>query len=161
MVWKPITDIRFFGTCYICVALKELFFEKVSYLLLCVWVFCLVTKETRSIRIHGTDIMDCGEPPCWYWEPNSGPLQEQNVLLTLSHLSNPWRAVLHYYSLVTLRLLPQTWSVNLCHMWGRGERLGIKLRALHLLSVLPLSYTLSPAINTRVLLWFLFFNQFP
>lgn len=50
---------------------------------------CLVTKETRSIRIPGNDIMDCGEPPCGYWEPNPGPPQEQNVLLTLSHLSNP------------------------------------------------------------------------
>ena len=36
-------------------------------------------------------ITDGCEPPCGLWELNSGPLEEQSVLLTLSHLSSPGR----------------------------------------------------------------------
>jgi hypothetical protein len=30
------------------------------------------------------------EPPCGYWELNSGPLEEQSLLLTTESSSQPW-----------------------------------------------------------------------
>jgi hypothetical protein len=45
-------------------------------------------------RGHLIPITDSCEPLCGCWELNSGPLEEQSVLLTLSHLSIPLRQIL-------------------------------------------------------------------
>jgi hypothetical protein len=48
--------------------------------LLCIWVHssCLQTQQKRALD----SITDGGEPPCGCWELNSGPLEEQSVLLS-------------------------------------------------------------------------------
>jgi hypothetical protein len=46
----------------------------------CMWVYyrCLQTHQKRA----SDPITDGCEPPCGCWELNSGPLEEQSVLLT-------------------------------------------------------------------------------
>jgi hypothetical protein len=53
--------------------LKELF-------ILCMWAHCL-GLQTHQKRAWDPIIDGC-EPPCGCWELNSGPLEEQSVLLT-------------------------------------------------------------------------------
>ena len=45
---------------------------------MCVHCSCLQTHQKRASDL----ITDGCEPPCGYWELNSGPLEEQSVLLT-------------------------------------------------------------------------------
>ena len=45
------------------------------------WVLSSQRPE-EGIRSSGTDITDSYEMPCGCWEPNPGPLQEQQVLLS-------------------------------------------------------------------------------
>jgi hypothetical protein len=46
---------------------------------------CTAECQKRASEL----ITDGREPPCSYWELNSGPLEEQLVLLLLSRLSSP------------------------------------------------------------------------
>lgn len=46
-------------------------------------------RSKEGIGPAGIGILDGSEPPCGGWESNHGPLQEEQVLLLLSHLSNP------------------------------------------------------------------------
>ena len=53
------------------------------------WV-CLVTLEaSKGFRSPGTGVIDSCEPPCGYWESNSGLLEEQPVLLTACWAISP------------------------------------------------------------------------
>ena len=49
------------------------------FFIMCIWVHChyLKTHQERA----SDPITDGGEPPCGCWETNSGPLEEQPVLL--------------------------------------------------------------------------------
>ena len=40
------------------------------------YAWCLKMPE-GGIRSSGTGVMDGSEPPCWCWESNLGPLEEQ------------------------------------------------------------------------------------
>ena len=57
------------------------------------WVLCPQTHQKRA----SDPITDGCEPPCVYWELNSGPLEEQPLLL--SHLSSPLNVLFlkHYF----------------------------------------------------------------
>jgi hypothetical protein len=56
--------------------------------ILCIWVYCsyFQTHQKRA----SDPITDGCEPPCGCWKLNSGPLEEQWVLLMLSHFSSPF-----------------------------------------------------------------------
>ena len=56
------------------------FFFFNNLFILCIWVHCrcLQTHQKRA----SDPITDGCEPPCGCWELNSGPLEEQSVLLT-------------------------------------------------------------------------------
>lgn len=43
------------------------------------------------VRVHDPGVTDSYELPWGCWELNPGPLEEQPVLLTVSHLSSPLR----------------------------------------------------------------------
>jgi hypothetical protein len=45
----------------------------------CAWCY---QKTEEGIRSTETEVTDAYEPPCWYQEPNLGPLQEEHALLT-------------------------------------------------------------------------------
>lgn len=51
-------------------------------------------KSEEDIQSPGTAVVDGCEPPCLFWEPNLGPLQENNCSKLLSGLSNPDRKLL-------------------------------------------------------------------
>jgi hypothetical protein len=51
-------------------------------------VFELEEVRRAGIGFPGPGVRDGYEVPCGCWEWNSGPLEEQLELLTLSHLSN-------------------------------------------------------------------------
>jgi hypothetical protein len=62
------------------------FFLKIYLFIICKYTIA-VFRHTRRDSVIITD--GC-EPPCGCWNLNSGPLEEQSVLLTaLSHLSSP------------------------------------------------------------------------
>jgi hypothetical protein len=50
------------------------------------WLLGIEIKTVAVLRQHQKRvsdlIMDCCEPPCGCWDLNSGPLEEQSVLLT-------------------------------------------------------------------------------
>jgi hypothetical protein len=60
--------------------LRACFFFLIYLFILCVGVHhsCLQTHQKRA----SDPITDGCEPPCGCWELNSGPLEEQSVLLT-------------------------------------------------------------------------------
>ena len=56
-------------------------FLKILFLYICIWWVhcrCLQTHQKRA----SDPIADGCEPPCGCWELNSGPLEDQSVLLT-------------------------------------------------------------------------------
>jgi hypothetical protein len=55
------------------------------------FIICEYTVAVFRTRQKVSDLVTGGcEPPCGCWDLNSGPLEEQPVLLTtLSHLSSP------------------------------------------------------------------------
>ena len=48
---------------------------------MCVCVTCACLRSPEDVRSPETGVTDGCEPPCEYWEPNSGPLQKQQVFL--------------------------------------------------------------------------------
>ena len=60
------------------------------------WRLC-GTEE--GIRSSGTTPRDGCEPPHGCWEPHSGPLQEQQVLLPAEPSLHPWRTLLTFSDL--------------------------------------------------------------
>jgi hypothetical protein len=69
---------------------KYIFFLKFS---LCIWVHCsyLQTHQKRA----SDPITDGCEPPCGCWDLNSGPLEEQSVLLTTGTTLQPYQTYLY------------------------------------------------------------------
>lgn len=60
---------------------------------MCVYVrVCVFTCVPEEALIPQNWNYDC-EPFCGCWEPNSGPLQEQSVLLTAEPSLQPWSRV--------------------------------------------------------------------
>lgn len=59
-------------------------------------------KSEEGIRSPKTGVMDGCELPCGFWELNPGPLQDQLVLLLLSHLpeSIQLSCIQHIYIIV-------------------------------------------------------------
>lgn len=58
----------------------------------CTNVHHVHVEATRGQKRHwipGTTVIAFGKPPCVYWEPNVGPLQEQQTFLTTEHLPSP------------------------------------------------------------------------
>lgn len=51
-------------------------------------------RPGEGIRSPGARVTDSSELPCGFWELNSGPLQEQPVLVTLSPLSRTKHLIL-------------------------------------------------------------------
>jgi hypothetical protein len=49
----------------------------------------MVLTEVRKANGSGTGVRDGCGPPCGFWEPDLGPLQEQQVLLTTEPSSHP------------------------------------------------------------------------
>lgn len=47
-----------------------------------VYAWCPLTRLEEGVGYPGTGITEDGQPPYGCWEPNLGPLQEQQVLLT-------------------------------------------------------------------------------
>ena len=67
-------------------------FTCLSVLLACVYVYrahawCMQRSE-EFVRSPRSKVIDCREPLCEFWEPNSGLLQEQQVLLTMESWSH-------------------------------------------------------------------------
>jgi hypothetical protein len=64
----------------VCVCVWFLKIKKKKTFILCIQVHCscLQTHQKRASDL----ITDGCEPPCGFWELNSGPLEEQSVLLT-------------------------------------------------------------------------------
>jgi hypothetical protein len=62
------------------------FFKKLFIYLFCMWVHCSCFRHTR--RGHRI-ITDGCEPPFACWELNSGPLEEQPVLLNTEPRMSP------------------------------------------------------------------------
>lgn len=52
------------------------------------YVWCPKRPE-EGVRSPGTGVTDCCESPYGYWETNTGPLQEQQVLLVDKLLFQP------------------------------------------------------------------------
>jgi hypothetical protein len=63
---------------YVCVYVVCMY---VCMMYVCVLCACLVVIE-EGTRFPKTGVTDGSEPPCWCWELNPGPLQEQTALLT-------------------------------------------------------------------------------
>ena len=62
---------------------------------------------------RATDLITDGcEPPCGCWELNSGPLEEQAVLLTAEPSHQPLQVVFHSFLFQTFALAAecQSWS---------------------------------------------------
>lgn len=81
-------------TTVLCFLLKErnfklffFFFSFKDLFILCIWVHC-PCLHTHQKRASDT-ITDGCEPPCGFWELNSGPLEEQSVLLTTESSLQP------------------------------------------------------------------------
>lgn len=47
---------------------------------------CLVPAKAKSVAFPGTGVINGGELLCEFWELNPGPLQEQQMLLTIEYL---------------------------------------------------------------------------
>jgi hypothetical protein len=63
-----------------------LFFLRFIYYYISVHCSCLQTHEKRASDL----IMDGYEPPCGCWDLNSGPSEEQSVLLTAEPSPQPY-----------------------------------------------------------------------
>jgi hypothetical protein len=61
------------------------FFFKDLFIIICKYTVAVFRHQKRASDL----ITDGCEPPCGYWELNSGPSEEQSVLLPLSHLASP------------------------------------------------------------------------
>jgi hypothetical protein len=55
-------------------------------LCMCALSVCIPARQKRV----SDPITDGCEPPCGFWELNSGPLEEQTVLLTAEPALQPW-----------------------------------------------------------------------
>jgi hypothetical protein len=74
------------GTVFLCKNhFPNTFFLRFIYYVYSILPACMPTGQKRAPDL----ITDGCEPPCGSWELNSGLLEEQTVLLPLSHLSNP------------------------------------------------------------------------
>jgi hypothetical protein len=60
--------------------LAVFFFFFKDLFILCIWVHCSCLQTHQKSVLD--PITDSCEPPCGCWELNSGPLEEQSVLLT-------------------------------------------------------------------------------
>jgi hypothetical protein len=74
-------------------ALKYLFIYLFIYLIYWVYCCCLQTHKKRALD----SITDGCKPPCGCWELNSGPLEEQSVLLTAEPSLQPFYWLLKIY----------------------------------------------------------------
>jgi hypothetical protein len=80
------------------------------------WVPSASGGLEEGIRSPGTGVRGGCELPCGCWELNSGPLEEYPVLLTLSHLSNPfkWNIYLFIYLFIYLLFYVNGYFVYMC-----------------------------------------------
>jgi hypothetical protein len=102
------------------------------YLFIVFWVHCNCLQRHQKRAPNPTS--DGCEPPCGCWELNSGPLEEQSVLLTLSHLSSPYPMIFNtYYDctcqwLSSVMFLSCLWNgVSLCSQRSACQCLPIKV----------------------------------
>jgi len=58
-------------------------------------------RPEEEVGALGTRVTDCCHPPCWCLDPNLGPLQEQQVLLTEAPSLQPLGHILIGLLLVT------------------------------------------------------------
>jgi hypothetical protein len=74
----------------------------IALFILCIWIHChcLQTQQKRA----SDPITDGCEPPCGCWNLNSGPLEEQSVLLTTeSSLQPQWVLFLTSFQMWTIK----------------------------------------------------------
>jgi hypothetical protein len=69
----------------------------------CMWVYCHCLQTHHKVA-SGLITDDC-EPPCGCWEFNSGPVEEQSVLLTAEPSLQPKHIGSRQVRLRSLRLL--------------------------------------------------------
>jgi hypothetical protein len=68
---------------------------------------CLVLEELEEgVGAQGTVVTDGCEPPCGCWAPNSHPLEEYPVLLTIKPFPQHNRGILYCYLLCVSPLCP-------------------------------------------------------
>ena len=82
------------------------FWARGGVFILYMWVYCsyLQTHQKRASE----SITDGCEPSCGCWELNSGPLEEQSVLLRAEPSLQPWKLVLRWeFDILAIRELQE------------------------------------------------------
>ena len=86
-VCKPEDNLRYHSSGvvhFVCLIVLNFFLP------LCVLVFYLHVCLCEAASSLGSEVTDSCELPCWYWELNSGLLEEQPVLLTAEPSLRPY-----------------------------------------------------------------------
>jgi hypothetical protein len=91
--------------------LHSLFFFFKDLFILYMWVHCLQTQQKRA----SDPITDGCEPPCGNWELNSGPLEEQSVLLITEPSLQPPPSL--FWNTVIKVLISQGQTSKFLGMW--------------------------------------------
>jgi hypothetical protein len=80
-------------------------FLKINLFILCIWVHChcLQTHQKRALD----SITDGCEPPCGFWEMNSGPLEEQPVFWTAEPTLQP--PILFFSASIFIYIFMSAW----------------------------------------------------
>lgn len=83
----------------------------------CVCTVCTLggyeDEKKEGIGSPGFGVLHDSEPPCGCWESNPGPLQGQEVLLTIEPALYPLKYIFNNWHLIVLYLLPGMWSWTL------------------------------------------------
>jgi len=83
-LYLPLDLEQYFGCCYTLKYLSVLHSFPLPILFLLKILFIIMHKYNVAVfrHIRGRYITNVCEPPCGFWDLNSGPLKEQSVLLT-------------------------------------------------------------------------------
>jgi hypothetical protein len=87
---------------------------------MCMWLY-LQTHQKRALD----PITDGCEPPCGCWELNSGPLEEQTVLLTAEPSLQPSIIIIFFKDLgffMGMSVLPTCMHVHYMHACLQGQK---------------------------------------
>ena len=85
----------------------------VFYLYVCLYTMCMPgahRDQKSSSNIPGTGVKDGCDPPCGCWDFNSGPSEEQVVLLTTEPSLQTLQAVVLIHLLLPFPLFPPTYT---------------------------------------------------
>ena len=82
-------------------------------LILCALVFCLNVQLCEGVVAAGTGVTDNCKLPCGCWELNSGPLEEQPMLLTVESSFQP--LALHFLAIMHSTMISTEMWLSLWH----------------------------------------------